>query len=183
MGDQNSVSPMERAILPLALAILIGSASSLNAAVPDTNAKSVPICTLLSGGAFSLPAPEGGCRWSALPERPLLAQEAVEFSIRHTTDEAERGANLSDHWSYVERLKRSHLFTTLAEFSPCPRSTAAGRKILVHHAQFSEVFGYAECNGQVIALKVHLRKEGGTSPLAVFDDVMRRAVPVLSFEN
>lgn len=138
------------------------------------------ICSLLPSSGLVIEHPGVGCRWSALPERPLLRGEVVELSVTQNTDEAVRKSVVGDHRRYIDRMKQSHLFTKVTALNPCLQSGLVGGRIWIFHAEFTEMSGYAECNGQIIFLKVYLDKNGGTGPTKIFDDLIERVVPLLA---
>jgi hypothetical protein len=166
----------------MALALVICATPLANAAERESYELGQDICNLLPSSGRVVEDSGVGCRWSALPERPLLREEVVELSIRQSSDEVVRNSIEGEHRRYIDRMKQSHWFAKVTELSPCPESGAAGRRIWIYHAQFTEMYGYAECNGQIISLKVHLHKNGGTSTTAVFNDLIQRVVPLLGLD-
>jgi hypothetical protein len=137
------------------------------------------ICNILPSKGSPVWDSGAGCRWAALPDRLLVQGEVVELFIRQSADERVSNAIGVGHKRYIDQMKGSYLFTRVTELNLCSQSAPAGRKIVIYHAEFVEVFGYAECNGKTVSLKVYLDKNGGSSPNAVFDDLFLRISPLL----
>ncbi|MEQ1538835.1 MAG: hypothetical protein ABL928_07910 [Sphingorhabdus sp.] len=173
------MSRLMRSPLAILLVLAIGATPNAHAAERDSAELGQAICSLLPSSGVVIENSGVGCRWSALPDRPLLRGEVVELSVTQSTDEAARKSVVGDHRRYIDQMKQSHLFAKVTALNPCLQSGLEGNRIWIFHAQFTEMSGYAECNGQIISLKVYLDKNGGTGPTKVFDDLIQRVVPLL----
>jgi hypothetical protein len=177
-----SVGSLQLAQL-IALVVAMCAVANANAAEAGVSDLQQDICSLLPSAGSVIENNAVGCRWSALPERRLLRDEVVELTFNHSADEAVHSRIASDQALYIQRMKGLHLFTKVTELSPCPQGEGSGRRIWIFHETFTEMSGYTRCGDRTIALKVYLHQNGGTSPTAVFDDLIQRAAPLLSAEQ
>jgi hypothetical protein len=163
----------------LACALSCGYVPNGVAMERNGSSASKEICKQLSVAGDVVQDAAFGCRWRALPERLLLGGEVVELSLRPSADDVRRQGFYNGHDRYIARMKQAHLLTKTSELDPCLDGAPAGRRIIIYQAKHTEVYGYAQCGGQTVSLKVSLDKYGGTSPGAVFDELMQRVVPIL----
>jgi hypothetical protein len=167
------------------IALVVAMCAVPNANAADTGQPDLrqDICNLLPAAGSVIENTAVGCRWTALPERRLLPDEIVELTFNLSADEAVHSKIASDQALYIQRMQGLHLFTKVTELSPCLQGERSGRRIWIFHERFTEMSGYTRCGDRTIALKVYLHKNGGTSPTAVFDDLIQRATPLLSAEQ
>ena len=161
----------------------VSVAPHASAATGDGQSEGQAICDLNPDAGGKLSPVHSGCRFEALPDRPLLDGEVVELRARSFAGHVERAALADEQVIYFRRLQKDHLFAYASDFNPCPDNGLAGRRIRVFHTHHVEHYGYAQCGDKIVTLRVHLLKTGGTDPSAVFDKLASRVGPVFAPNN
>ena len=163
------------------IAVLVAVLPLAPAQASDRNAGLGPaVCSLYPWQGSVMAYKGRGCNWTVSEGRKLEQGERLHLSIDRNPPPNYLAAYRKKDDGYMDEVKRYFPSVVVETVAICAQGRPTGRKMQWRRDDgHVEVVGYAECDGHYVSMEV-LFKPGGGDPSALFDNLMRSAIPLIS---
>ena len=173
--------PLRLAVVGLISAVLLPTAAGPAHAADRNSGLGPRVCALYPWHGSVMLHLGAGCTWTVSEGRALEPGEKIDLAIDRNPPADVVAAYLGYHDGFMDTMKRSIPSITVEPQAVCSQGAMTGRRMVWHSgAGMTLVSGYARCDGHFLSVHVTLKDGGATSPTALFDLLMARAVRMLA---